>query len=70
MTFLPSATALLAASLASPAATDTLENSLSKASMAEFLVWLAGRAIAVYYKHQSIICTTESSYVIVMAFTF
>lgn len=48
MTFLPSATALLAASLASPAATDTLENSLSKASMAEFLAWLAGRAIVVY----------------------
>lgn len=48
MTFLPSATALLAASLASPAATDTLENSLSKASMAEFLAWLAGRAKAVY----------------------
>lgn len=68
MTFLPSATALLAASLASPAATDTLENSLSKASMAEFFVWLAGRAIAVHYNvNQSSVPISVSSYVIVIA---
>lgn len=40
-TFLPSATALLAASLASPAARDTFDSSLSKASMAEFLALFA-----------------------------
>lgn len=38
MTFFPSATALLAASTASPAARDTFDSSLSKASIAAFFV--------------------------------
>lgn len=42
MTFFPSATALLAASAASPAAKDTFDSSLSNASIAECLASLAG----------------------------